>query len=468
MGLSTSLDIATRALRAHQLAVDVTSHNIANAATPGYSRQEALLQAVGNHAIGFRHGDQNLANMGLGVEAAGIRRLRDLFIDFQVRQINADLGRFTVSADTLEQVEIVFNEPSENALNQLLTDFWNAWRSLSNDPESTAARAALVERAGMLASALNRAEGQLQTLRRDLNAKVGIAVNEINTITSEIAALNQQIAQLQVTGNQAADLRDQRDLLLDRLSTLVDISYLEDATGAITIYLGNRELVVRDTAMALAATPNIANSNFFDVTFVSDGQIAQLRSGELYALLEQRDTVVPAKLGQLNSLASTLITEVNNLHATGFGLNGATGLNFFAGTDAATIAVDPAIAASPASIAAASAAGSPGDGSRALQIAQLQQALLMNGNTVTIDGFYRAMIAELGVNVREATALRENQRTLADHLEGLRESTAAVSLDEEMTNLVKHQHAYEAAARLVTVVDEMLDRLINGTGAVGR
>ncbi|HEY8490771.1 MAG TPA: flagellar hook-associated protein FlgK [Dehalococcoidia bacterium] len=468
MGLSTGLDIATRALRAHQMAVDVTSHNIANAATPGYSRQEVLLQALGNHAIGFRNGDQTLANVGMGVDAAGIRRLRDVFIDFQIRQINADVGRYTVNADTLEQVEIVFNEPSDSTLNRLLANFWNAWRGVSNEPESTAARASLIETAGTLASTLNRAEDQLQTIRRDLNTKVGIAVNEVNQITSEIATLNQQIAQLQVTGNAAADLRDRRDLLLDRLSTLADISYLEDATGSVTVYLGNRELVVRDTAMALAATPNPGNSNFFDVTFVSDGQVAQIRSGELYGLLDMRDTMIPAKLGQLNSLASTLITEVNNLHVSGFGLNGATGLNFFAGADASDIAVDPAIASSPASIAAASAAGSPGDGSRALQIAQLQQALLMNSGTVTIDGFYQAMIAELGVNVREAQGLRDNQKTLAEHLTGLRESTAAVSLDEEMTNLVKHQRAYEAAARLVTVVDEMLDKLINGTGAVGR
>jgi flagellar hook-associated protein 1 FlgK len=466
VGLSIGLDIATQALRAQQRAVDVTSHNIANANTPGFSRQEIELRSLSPlRASGFAY-DRVLNQVGRGVEPSEIRRLRDRFVDFQIRNVLDSAAQYRARADALARAETAFAEPSETGLSALLTRFWNSWRELSNAPESTAARANVVQTATTLAEGFRRVDSQLSQQRRELDTSISQVVDEVNLAITTLAGLNDQIRHARLNGSTANDLEDQRDLILDELAQKIGATAVEGDDGMVSVSFNGQQIVNGTTWRPLATQPG--TGGFTAIVFGDDGSSVSFSMGEVAGLLDIRDNVLPAKLAGIDQIAATVIAQVNAVHQASFGLNGATGLDFFAGTDAGDMAVDSAILATPASIGAAAAAGAPGDGSRALALAGLQQALTMNGSTATIDDFYRGFIGQLGIEVSEARNIAENEQGLADHLEDLRQSVSGVNLDEEMVNLVKYQHAYNAAGRLITVVDEMLDRLINGTGVAGR
>lgn len=566
MGLSTGLEIATRALRAQQLAVDVTAHNIANVATPGFSRQEVRFEADPVRGTGRATRNPLFAQVGMGVLASDLRRIRDLFIDLQVRQVSDRQGLYGARLGGLQQLETVFNEPSDEGLNALFGKFWNSWNDLANQPESSATRSAVVENANTLVSALKRADGQLLAQRDQANRNVQIAVTEINSIGAQLASLNEQISRLDVSGNAALDLKDQRDLLLDKLSHLVGVSYADQIDGSMTVYMGSQIFVMGNQHSALSTTAGGSNG-FLDVRF-ADGTKGSQFGGRLQGLLELRDDVLTTKIQQFNTFVGDFINRVNLVHRTGRGLSDPMPppdlpfLNFFSGTDIGSMGVDPALTADPLKvraavnytitgitptnstnvlvsgtphdlrpgtwsftddgagnltaqftpdvfnpappppfiagaaeppiattiapgqvnttlvpgvtitgapvfgaggvativIAAAPAVSGAGDGSNALNIAELRPIF---------DDAYQAFVTEIGIQVQEAGGLSENQDELVEHLEVLRQSVMGVNLDEELVNLVKFQRAYESAARLLTTVDEMLDQLINRTGRVG-
>ncbi len=466
MGFSVGLDIAIQAIRAQQLAVDVTAHNIANANTDGYSRQEVLLRPLGAPRAGRAGRNALLGQVGRGVDASTVRRVRDQFVDVQIRNMLQSSSENRSKADALARLETVLNEPSDTGLGSLLADFWNSWRDLSNSPESSAARSNTVQRTNTLANGFQNVSRAITGQTRDVDDQIRQIVADLNTDATKFADLNQQIRQLVASGNEANDLRDQRDVLLDSMVSKAGVTYAEQTNGAVFVYLDGHQLVNENGTVTLAAV--VGGNGFVTPTFVDDGMVPSFSGGQLSGLIELRDSILPAKLQALDTLASSLITEVNAVHQAGFGLNNATGLDFFSGTTADTIALDATIAANNQNIAAASAVDAPGDGSNALAIADLQTALLMSGGTATMDDYYRSLISQLGVDSAEARSLAENEESLVEHMDNLRLSVAGVNLDEEMANLIRFQHAYEAAGRLITVLDEMIDKLVNGTGLVGR
>ena len=374
MSLSIGLDTAVSALRAHQLAVDVASHNIANAQTPGFSRQRALLQAVGGASIDRFSGSSTLGQAGHGVDASAVNRMRDVFLDYQARQTLSTKGQYTSYSDPLSQTEVVFNDPSDTGLSSLMAKFWASWQDVVNNPESSSARAALVNGTTTLTSRLNGAFQQLTTQRTDLNMRVTAIADQVNAAASEIASLNSQVQQAELTGQNANDLRDRRDLLLDQLSSLGQITYNEQADKTVSVYLGNHELVTGTTVRVVSAVQDITNPGMNKLIFATDNANVTTTTGELRGVLDARDTALPGLISKLDTLASELIGAVNGIHQTGYGLDQATGLAFFTGSDAQSIALNPLLAASPRSIAAAAAANAPGDGSNALAIANLQLA----------------------------------------------------------------------------------------------
>lgn len=572
MALSIGLDTAVKALRAHQLAVDVASHNIANAQTPGFSRQRVLLRPIGLDGSDHFSRDNLLGRPGFGVDARDVNRIRDTFMDFQARQAFSSQGQYSAFATPLGNAEVVFNDPSDDGLSSLLSKFWSSWHDLTNDPESSAARTALVHATTTFAMRLQSAHGQLTQQRTDLNQEVAGIGNEINAYAAEVATLNLQIKQVELNGDMANDLRDRRDLILDELSKLADIHYNEADTGEVTVYMGTHELVFGTSARTVQAVDDVTNPGMIKLIFTMDNDDVQVSSGELRGVLDARDTAFPDLIAKLNTLASGLINGVNSLHRQGYGLDGVTtGLDFFTGTDASTIQLNSALAGSPSSIAAAASAGAPGDPSNALAIANLQLStnmiagsaanqlvvgetlspgntvfglsvagtlqpgaytiienpplsgtleLQLNGNTIgtatpvpagpgtftltftnggnpvasltlnstgaysaaaqvadltaagnnqlqvenSASTFYGNVVSVLGADVNRALGLEESSGLLADHIDSLRESVHGVSIDEEVTNLSSAQHAYNAAARVITTIDDMLDTLINRTG----
>jgi flagellar hook-associated protein 1 FlgK len=462
MSISIGLDTAMRALLAQQLGVDTVSHNISNVNTPGYSRQRVALASIpGIGAYSATPGP------GGGVEVEGVDRVRDLFIDFQVRSNSHALGRYRAQANQLVQAEAVLAEPSEFGLRSLLTQFWNAWRDLADSPELPAARSAVVEAASTVSFALQQASASFARLRVDADVRVRSLATEVNALSSEVAGLNREILAQRAGGGSAADLSDRRDLALDRLADVVDTHYLEQQDGTVDVFLGGRALVTGVDAWSIYADPNIANNNYADLKFVADDGAVVVRDGEVRALLDERDVGMPGRIAELDQLAGQIITDVNTAHAAGFGLDGpppAGAQNFFTGTDAGTIAVDVAVQADLNLIAASTnALGAPGDSSNAGVISDLQYAFSMSGGTATYDQFYNGVVTRLGSAVRESERQVESQELTIEHLELLRQSTSGVNLDEEMVQLMQYQRAYEAASRLISTIDEMLDTLINRT-----
>jgi flagellar hook-associated protein 1 FlgK len=236
---------------------------------------------------------------------------------------------------------------------------------------------------------------------------------------------------------------------------------IEHEDGHIDVFVGGRALVQGVKSSAINLVPDTTNQNFYDLQWASDGTEVQFQSGEVGGLLHQRDVDLPARMADLNTLISQVIADVNAVHATGYALDGVTtGTAFFTGTDATDIAVNAAVEANLGLVAAATATGATGDGSGALAISDLQRATNLTGGSQTYEAYFNGMLTRLGVSVRDASGIAAAQGATIAHLEQLRSSVSGVSLDEEMVAMVQFQKGYEAAAKVISTIDEMLDQLM--------
>ncbi len=457
-GLTGILDIGKKALSAYRLAMNITGHNVANANTPGFSRQRPILATT--LPIDFNPGQ-----LGTGVKVTEIQRMRDQFLDLQLREVSSSVGQWEEREKFLEEVETIFNEPSDNSLNNALADFWNSWQDLANDPENMSARVSVREKAQLLCNTFHRLRFKLRTVQDDINHSIKGRVEEINSLAQRIAKLNGQIVRIEIRGENANDLRDQRDLLIDQLSKIANISTREQSDGSVTISIAGNSLVERVNTVTLEISVRSSTyGTVLDVSYGKGEQVLSFTDGELRGLVNLRDEVIPEYLGGLDTFASTLISRVNSQHSVGYGLDGSTtGLDFFSGSDASDIGVDEGLQ-DDVSLIAASSDGSPGNGSNALAISDLANQLTMNGNSATFGDFYQSMMGNLGILSQEASQNHTNNNLLLTQLENHRDSVRGVSLDEEMTNMINYQHSFEAAARIISTVDEMMNTIINQMG----
>lgn len=453
------LEIARKALQTHQVAMNVTSHNIANANTVGYTRQVPHLVQETIPLRGLFI-PPHLKNVGLGVDVDAIQRMRDRFIDLQIRQ-ESRTGAYWNTVDRgLEQIEVIFGEPNEESgLSQIFDRFWNTWQELAKSPESQASRVLVAETGNLLAQALNHTYAQLEVQRWELNEKVAIKVQEVNTYIQQIYDLNQQIVRVAPAGGNINDYKDQLDVLVDNLSKVLKVQIQENENGTYTIVLQGRILASDRERSFLSLAVDASGMN--QVILEGGPQVDfTYQGGELKAILDLRDSLVPKYQDALDTLALGLRDAVNAVHRRGFTLEEppAPGDVFFVGSGAKDLAVNPEILANPSKIAA-SLSGAPGDGENALAIAQLRGKPIIAGSSP--DDYYRGIISRLGVEREEAQRIAKNQDLLVQQLENRRESISGVSLDEEMTNLIRYQYAYQAASILVRTIDEMLDTVVN-------
>lgn len=468
MSILLGLNTAVRALLSQQLALNTTSHNIANANTPGYSRQDVRLETTDPFTVPSQNRASLAGQIGTGVTVREVRRIRDEFLDKQFRQQNEALAYWQTVSGEIANIEDIFNEPSDNGFGKVLSQFWNRWRDLTNDPSNPAMRLTLREQASDLATFIRGTYQRMNDERRHLDEQVVTDVAAINSFAQQINSLNEQIRKVIGIGDSPNDLKDRRDLILDQLSKIVRISAIETQSGAISVSIGGGQLVGEGFLNSIN-TPVVAG--YHNLTWNDTGLAVTVLGGEMKGLLDQRDTTIPNTQTSLNSLATTLIAQVNTQHRLGFALDGTTTNDFFSGTvgqEAATIDVTAAIKADVSKIAAAGVTGAPGDSDNANLIAALQFKLAMTGNTVTMDDFYRGVISTLGSTGQQAQRQADNQMLLTQHVEQARQSISGVSLDEEATAMIKYQRAYEGAARMVTTIDQMLDTIINRMGIVGR
>jgi flagellar hook-associated protein 1 FlgK len=429
-GLQTALS----GLMAEQEAIDTTGQNITNANTEGYSRQVAVLQTndpLRIAALSPTNGEG--AQLGTGVSVATITRIRNTYLDAQYRTQNAGLGAATTQANELQQAQSAFDEPSSAGIASQLSAFWSAWGELAESPggpTSEAAKVAVVSAGTQLAETLHQVSAQLQTIEAQAAQQyttIAGPSGEVQSDASQIAQLNEQIKLSLQAKQQPNNLEDRRDLLIDKLSELGNVTVTKEANGTDTVSFGG------------AAQPLVEGSqvNWPQALTTAAG-------GKLGALLELAgpEGAIAKFREALNGVAKTLADSVNEKSPA---------TPFFTGTTAATIAV--AVKSSEVS------AGAAGGNEIALAIAGLRGGAAEQG--------YSALIAQVGSDVKAAESNQANSQAVVTAIAGQRESVSGVSLDEEMTSLITFQRGYEASARALTSMDEMLDTLINHTGAVG-
>ncbi len=458
--ISGILNIGSTALLAQQRAIDVTGNNIANVDTPGYSRQRVSL--VQNSPVRDNWG---VSSTGVTAEPK-VKRTYDQFVANQLNAQNESLGRWQAQESTLEKVEAVFDESSGFGLNNAMSEFWSAWQDLANNPSGSVERNAMVSSGQYLSSVFNQLNGGLAQLHDDIDVNIRNKTDEINHISAQIADLNQKIRQVEINGQNANDYRDDRDLAIQSLSKIIDIESFEDNLGNVTVMAGGgKPLVDGVKSWRLSTADNSSGLKIFwaDSSGNTTDITNEIGSGELKGYLECRDVIVSGYIDSLNELAGAIVSEVNLIHSQGVALDGTNGNNFFtAGSDASNISVDSSIIADVDRISAASASEAiPGGNQTALAIAELQNSLTMFGNSATFDDHYNVLIGDIGHDVETAKVNVDHETTMLHYLENYRDERAGVSLDEEMVNLVKHQHAYSAAAKLITTVDEMMDTLLS-------
>lgn len=476
-GTFFGINTALRGLLAHQRAMQTAAHNIANASTEGYTRQRVVMVPTPAYPVPsmIRPGGQGW-QVGTGVDVQEIGRLRDQFLDGQIRYETHALGAWERRRDALQEIEIVFAEPSDTGFNTILSQFWAAWQELSKNAESSPVRTTVVETAVALAEAFRHTYQQLETIRENLNQLMEIKVFEVNSIARQIADLNKQIKAIRSAGDQPNDLMDQRDKLLDELARIVDFKVETDEFGAVKVLLAdnsgeyNIDLVEVDERGGLVQSLEAKREadNNVRVYWKGTSQAVNILNGELYGIQAVRDDQLAVFIENLNTLAKELRDKINEIHQQGRDLNGDIGRAFFVGNGAADIEVNPDIRGNVSLIAAATSgepnAPNPGDGSNALLIAQLKHQLI-EGLGATFDDYYKNFTARLGVAAHEAVRMATNQKALVDQLISRRESISGVSIDEEMAYMIQFQRGYEAAARLMTVLDQMLDTIINRMAA---
>ncbi|MCD6115740.1 flagellar hook-associated protein FlgK [bacterium] len=450
------LDIARQALSAQQAGLNVTGHNIANVNTPGYSRQRVILEAnpPTKTSWGF---------LGNGVSVNTIERLRNRYLDGEIRNEKKEMGAWTYREQIYTELELVFNEPSDNSLGQVMRNFWDSWNSLSSDPESTSAREVVRQSGVALVNTFHHIDSRITNMQQNLNQDLSTYVNNTNSILHQIADLNDKISGLEGNGSVANDYRDKRDLLLTQLTELAGVDSTENKNGMLTITLNGKILLERSQVSELGTESHSVNGTGIDVViWKADKSSVNVKSGKIKGLLDMRDTAIPDMLSSLDELANTFVTEVNDVHKAGYGSDGHSGYTFFddSTTGADDIALSSDVLDSLSKIAA-SEGGSIGDGNSALAIAKVAEDYTMSGNTATIEDYFSSMMGDLGIKSREASTMSDNQKLMTEQLENQQSSFSGVSLDEEMTNMIKYQHAYEAAARLVTTVDEMMKTIID-------
>jgi len=545
-GLTGIFDVGKLSLLASQRALQVVSQNLANANTPGYSRQEVILEQTAPTGVnGFQ--------VGTGVTIAQVRRMVNGFLENQTTVSQQDLGRLQAQADSYVRLGSIFPDSNDQGISRQLNEFFNALRNVAGNPQGQTERTVLLAQATSLTAQINRTAADLVQIRKDLNTQVSQTVAEVNTLASQVAVLNGRIAAVETSGQAANDLRDQRGQILNELAKRIEIHMFEDPSGQVQVFVGRGSILVeRSGTIALAGAPSADNDGFLSVTHRGDDITALIGNGSLNGLLATRDGAIPEVQNRLNVLTASLVNAVNQVHAAGYALDGTTGNNFFsalsvtatplstntgaltvtggistasaltlhdyslafAGGGAYTItdqstnatvasgtyagpgpttlpafdgltltfagatpasgdtytisahkdaAKNLAVALSDVRKVAASAtqAGLPGDNSTALALIALQSTAASTLSGATLNGYYAATAAAVGSAAQGNTQNLSAQEVVRNQLDSQRGEASGVSIDEELTNMIQFQRAYQAAAKLIVTADELFQALLD-------
>lgn len=468
--ISSMMDVGKRAMMNSQTALQTVSHNIANKSTEGYSRQR--VEQVTNEPIG-----EGRLRIGMGAKSVAVKRINNPFLEKQLANETNKLGYGNGQADNLMRVEQIFNEQINKGLNQFVTNFFNGFRELSNNPESLATRTLVKENAHFLTQDFKRIHTQLKDIQKDIDNQLISEVEEINAMTSEVAKLNEKIEMVELQGVPANDERDRRDVLVKKLGEKINIRTSEGDNGQITITAGNTAVLVSGYESIKLSTARTAESGSkregnIDIVYQSTPNSSpfivteQMTGGIIGGALSVRDKVVNELRDKVDEMAFTIAAGVNEAHKLGFNGYNEQGVEFFdlpkSVRDAAdNLKLNNVIFTDVMKISAAAEPDAPGDNRVAIVMASLQDKQIMDNGTSTIGDFYNGMVGRLAVMTNKANMEQEHQVNIVHQLKNVRESISGVSLDEEATKMIEFQKAFDASARVIRTADEMFDTVLN-------
>jgi len=449
MSISRIFNISSRALTTYQKALDVTSHNVANSSNTEYTRQKVTLGTETPELI-------NGFVWGSGVKIESIQRVRNNLVDAQIRSNNQSYNYNYQKSLLLGSVEDLFTEPSDLGIDNLMSEFLNSWSELAVTPNSTTLRADVISAAEQLSSKVSSITEGLDTAKGDILTDLKTKVESVNNYVQQIQSLNQQIFATEKVGGSASDLMDQRDTALDELSKLVNVTVSYDSDNSANISIGGVFAADRQNAVEFSLD---ANSD--SLTLVSEGgAIVNLSSGEIGASVDVYSKYIPEYQQNLDTVMTALVDAVNSEHQKGYtlGENPSTGLSFFDSYKSGSLVISQNIL-DDNSLIAASSDGTSGNGDIATAIGELADKELLNG--YTLSETYAANISSMGSDVQNATQLSDSTQLVLESLQNQKTSYSGVSVDEEMTNVIQFQRAYQASAKLITVADEMIQTLLD-------
>ncbi len=469
LGLFGTLGLATRSLQAQQQGIETSGHNLANVNNPAYARQRVLIRT--NNAL-----PTPLGPVGTGAQVTQIQQIRDTLLDQRITTESSVNGYWAAQQKALQYAQAELGQSIDrqasgaegaaaagvqSGLAEGLQDLFDAFQSVATNPTSIADRQVLLQKAQTLANRFQTTDQRLGDLHDLLNQQVQDHVGTANELLASIAALNDDILNAEVGGSGVAnDLRDLRQQKIETLAQLVRVDATEDTSGAVNLSINGTAMVtgktVNDTLQAYDP-----GTGALLIRTTTGGVALPLTSGAIQGSIDARDGALADLRSNLNAEAAQLITAVNTLHGAGFSLTGSSGAPFFAGSTAATMAVNPTLLANPSLVQAAGVSGAVGDNQTALALAQLADTRIAALGNQTLQQSYSQTVAALGESLATANEQVSDQEAVSAMLSQQRASVSGVSLDEEMTDLVKFQKAYVASAKLITTVDEMLDVILS-------
>ncbi|TWJ18059.1 flagellar hook-associated protein FlgK [Geobacter argillaceus] len=504
MGVNDIFNVGVTGVTASRLAIEVTSENMANVNTAGYSRQ------ITQFETGPTITSRGFA-LGTGVNVASVQRSYDALLQRQIVDANSSQQQALARQKAMSQVEPLFNELAANGLGDAVQKYFGAWQDLSVNPSGGPERQALLARSQILVDTFHQTNASLKTAQKFADDSLGSITSDITDKAKNIASLNTQILMTERLGTNANELRDQRDQLVTLLAQKTGITYQENPDGTLKIQLpdpagaGGGEVLVNGGQYATVYADNVvgpkAPLNDIYITAIgnpppatnpaADTRVtatiggpndatkpADNSLGQIGGVLKVRDQIIPGLLNSVDELAYNLSNQVNTQHAAGFGLNSATGNNFFTPAAAGPLPAAPAAFANYSAnidinntlktnldaIAAANvdpAVGGRANNTIALNIAGLQSASVsFNSGSSTLGGYYSTLVSNVGILKQDATNASTNGGSFLRQLNNLRESNSGVSLDEELTNLIKYQKSFEGSSRLISTATQMMDTIL--------
>jgi len=459
-GLFGLLETTKLTIFAQEMSLGILNHNIANANTPGYHRQRVALSARGS-LVGLG------GTFGGGVNIEGVERLGDRFLSSQLGRVSANRAEQSALADSFSVIETIFGEPAddtygETGLGDAIDAFLNAWQPVVN-PEMNAddadTRGLILEAANTIAHRFRDTASALQSEAASLRERVEVGVREVNDLLSEVAELNLALSSGSLNDSARADFEDTREVKLQRLSALIGAEWQVDGEGKLRVYSGGRVLVDHVSAHALTTEATEGVAGVAGLRLLPEGSRDTLTpaGGALKGLLGMLDTELPEVLSRLDVLATRLMERVNAIHQAATG-DGGGGIDIFSGSGASSIAVNPALLAHPEQI---SLTGTLPDGQDiAAAIFALHTESIESEGGLTLGGLYSGLIGHLGSRSASSSQLTQAAERLEAGLSEKLESSVGVSIDEEMAQMLVVQTTYQAAAKVITAVEEMLDVLM--------